>query len=169
MLGNLLRYLDIKYLFILAFIFIFILGFNNDILSSKNFILLNLILLVHFFVFIDYLKNEQHNNQFPTLLVISGYIFFSYTLSFYLKKSDFFYNNFTPEILTKSLLILIIASCASYLGYFTSRKLFSPRIKEIFYFDKIDNNKKSILFFSFILLILIMTSEKQKYRTISCV
>jgi len=156
MFGNLLRYLYIKYLFILAFIFIFILGFNNDILSSKNFILLNLILLVHFFVFIDYLKNEQHNNQFPTLLVISGYIFFSYTLSFYLKKGDFFYNNFTPEILNKSLLILIIASCASYLGYFMSRKLFSPRIKEIFYFDKIDNNKKSILFFSFILLIVII-------------
>ena len=90
MLSNLYRYLDVKYLYILALIFVFFLGFHNYILSLKNFILLNSILLIHLIFFIDYLKNEQNQDQFPVLLVISSYIFFSYTLSFYLEKKRFF-------------------------------------------------------------------------------
>ena len=155
MFNNPIRYLDIKYLYILGLIFIFILGFHNYILSSKNFILLNFILLIHSFFFFDYLKNEKDQTQFPVLLVISSYIFFSYTLSFYLINKDFFYRDFTNEILTKSLVILIIACCALYLGYYASRKLFSLRTSRIFYFDKISKDKIRIFFFSLILMTLI--------------
>jgi hypothetical protein len=155
MFNNPIRYLDIKYLYILGLIFIFILGFHNYILSSKNFILLNFILLIHSFFFFDYLKNEKDQTQFPVLLVISSYIFFSYTLSFYLVNKDFFYRDFTNEILTKSLVILIIACCALYLGYYASRKLFSLRTSRIFYFDKISKDKIRIFFFSFFVLFFI--------------
>jgi hypothetical protein len=168
MLSNLYRYLDVKYLYILALIFVFFLGFHNYILSFKNFILLNSILLIHLIFFIDYLKNEQNQNQFPVLLVISSYIFFSYTLSFYLEKKDFFYTNFTSEILTKSLVILIIACCALYLGYYISRKLFSIRTTRIFYFDKINHNKIIILFFSLTLMItIIFLLLTQKFSSFS--
>jgi oligosaccharide repeat unit polymerase len=156
MLSNIFKYLEVKYLFILTLIFFFVLGFHNHILSFKNFILLNSILLIHLIIFIDYLKNEQNQKQLPILLVISSYIFISYTLSFYLEDKDFFYNDFTSEILTKSLIILIIACCALYLGYYISRKFFSIRTTRIFYFDKIDHNKIIILFFSFILMITII-------------
>jgi oligosaccharide repeat unit polymerase len=167
MFNNPIRYLDIKYLYILGLIFIFILGFHNYILSSKNFILLNFILLIHSFFFFDYLKNEKDQTQFPVLLVISSYIFFSYTLSFYLANKDFFYRDFTNEILTKSLVILIIACCALYLGYYASRKLFSLRTSRIFYFDKISKDKIRILFFSLILMtIIIFLLLTQKFSSL---
>jgi hypothetical protein len=168
MFNNPIRYLDIKYLYILGLIFIFILGFHNYILSSKNFILLNFILLIHSFFFFDYLKNEKDQTQFPVLLVISSYIFFSYTLSFYLANKDFFYRDFTNEILTKSLVILIIACCALYLGYYASRKLFSLRTSRIFYFDKISKDKIRILFFSLILMtIIIFLLLTQKFSSLT--
>jgi hypothetical protein len=147
MFNNPLRYLDIKYLYILAFIFIFTLAFYNYTLSLKNFILLNFIILIHSFFFIDYLKNEKNRTQLPVLLLISSYIFFSYTLSFYFENKSF-----ANEILTKSLVILIIACCALYLGYYISRKLFSQRTARIFYFDKTNKDKIRILFFSLILM-----------------
>jgi hypothetical protein len=168
MFNNPIRYLDIKFLYILGLIFIFILGFHNYILSSKNFILLNFILLIHSFFFFDYLKNEKDQTQFPVLLVISSYIFFSYTLSFYLANKDFFYRDFTNEILTKSLVILIIACCALYLGYYASRKLFSLRTSRIFYFDKISKDKIRIFFFSLILMtIIIFLLLTQKFSSLT--
>jgi oligosaccharide repeat unit polymerase len=168
MFNNPIRYLDIKYLYILGLIFIFILGFHNYILSSKNFILLNFILLIHSFFFFDYLKNEKDQTQFPVLLVISSYIFLSYTLSFYLENKDFFYRDFTNEILTKSLVILIIACCALYLGYYASRKLFSLRTSRIFYFDKISKDKIRIFFFSLILMtITIFLLLTQKFSSLT--
>ena len=65
-------------------------------------------------------------------------------------------------------MILIIACCALYLGYYISRKLFSIRITRIFYFDKINHNKIIVLFFSLTLMItIIFLLLTQKFSSLS--
>jgi hypothetical protein len=143
-----------------SFVFFFILTLNNFIFSFKNFLLINFILFIHYIFFIYFIKNEESNNYFPILPLISVYFFSTYTLSFFISKKEFFYQDFNSDILTKSIFIIIFGLISLLFGYSVAGKYFSLRNKKIFYFQSINLNKKKnysfyILNFSFFLFILL--------------
>jgi hypothetical protein len=146
-----------------VFIFFFILSLNNYIFSFKNFLLINSILFIHYFFFIYFIKNEESNNYFPILPLISVYFFSTYTLSFFISKKEFFYKDFNSDILTKSIFIIIFGLTSLFFGYIITGKYFALRKKKLFYFQSINlNKKKTILFIFLFLVFFIYFIEEQK-------
>ena len=135
------------------FVFFFILSLNNFIFSFKNFLLINFILFIHYIFFIYFIKNEESNNYFPILPLISAYFFSTYTLSFFISKKKFFYQDFNSDILTKSIFIIILGLISLFFGYIIAGKYFSLRKKKIFYFQSINLNKKKTILFIFLIFV----------------
>jgi hypothetical protein len=144
------------------YILFFIIGLYNYIFSFKNFLLINFILFIHYTFFIFFIKNEESNNYFPILPLISAYFFFTYTLSFFISKKEFFYQDFNSDVLTKSIFIIILGLLSLFFGYFIAQKFFSLREKKIFYFEEINLNKKKIIFLLFLTSILFIYYIEEK-------
>ena len=153
MLNNFYKKKNLIYFIYFVFCFFFILSLYNFIFSFKNFLLINSILLIHCISFIYYIKNEDNNNYFPILPLISIYFFSTYTLSFFISRKDFFYQNFHPGILTKSFFILTLGLSSLFIGYILSGKYFSLRKIELFYFN-FSNIKKKIFVLCIFLILL---------------
>ena len=153
MLNNFYMKKNFIYFIYFVFCFFFILSLYNFIFSFKNFLLINSILLIHCISFIYYIKNEDNNNYFPILPLISIYFFSTYTLSFFISRKDFFYQNFHPDILTKSFFILTLGLSSLFIGYILSGKYFSLRKMELFYFNFINIKKKIFVLFIFLILL----------------
>ena len=144
------------------YIFFFIISLNNFIFSFKNFLLINFILFIHYIFFIFFIKNEHSNNHFPILPLISVYFFFTYTLSFFISKKDFFYQDFNSDVLTKSIFIIILGLFSLFFGYFIAEKYVSLRKKKIFYFEEINIKKKKIIFLLFLISIIFLYYIEEK-------
>jgi hypothetical protein len=144
------------------FVFFFILSLNNFIFSFKNFLLINFILFIHYIFFIYFIKNEESNNYFPILPLISAYFFSTYTLSFFISKKKFFYQDFNSDILTKSIFIIILGLISLFFGYIIAGKYFSLRKKKIFYFQSINLNKKKTILFIFLIFVFFIYFIKEQ-------
>ena len=162
MLNSLYRKKFLFYFIHFAFIFFFILSLNNFIFSFKNFLLINFILFIHYVFFIYFIKNEEINNYFPILPLISLYFFSTYTLSFFISKKEFFYQDFNSDILTKSIFIIILGLLSLFFGYNIAGKYFALRKKKIFYFQSISLNKKKTIFIIFLILVLFIYYIEEK-------
>jgi hypothetical protein len=153
MLYNFYKKKNLIYFVYFIFSFFFILSLFNFIFSFKNFLLINFILLINCIFFIYFIKNEEKNNYFPILPLISIFFFSTYTLSFFISRKDFFYQNFHPDILTKSIFILTLGLLSLFIGYILSGKYLSLRKIEIFYFNFINIKKKIFILFIFLILL----------------
>jgi hypothetical protein len=153
MLDNFYTKKNLIYCVYIVFIFFFILSLYNFIFSIKNFFLINSILLIHCISFIHFIKNEDNNNYFPTLPLVSVFFFSTYTISFFISRKDFFYQGFDSDILTKSIFILAFGLSSLFIGYIISGKYFSLRKKELFYFNFINIKEKIFILFFFLILL----------------
>jgi hypothetical protein len=166
MLNNLCNKKFLIFFINIIFFFFFILSLNNFIFTFKNFLLINFILFTHYILFIFFIKNEDTNNYFPILPLISAYFFSTYTLSFFISKKEFFYQDFNSDVLTKSILIIILGLSSLFFGYFLTEKYVSLRKKKIFYFEGINLNKKKIILFIILISVcLIYYIEEKKIFT----
>jgi hypothetical protein len=153
MLDNFYKKKNLIYCVYLIFSFFFILSLFNFIFSFKNFLLINSILLIHCISFLYFIKNEDNNNYFPILPLVSVFFFSTYTLSFFISRKDFFYQNFDTDILTKSIFILLLGLSSLFIGYILSGKYFTLRKIELFYFNFINTKKKIFILFIFLILL----------------
>jgi len=154
MLSNLFKKTNLIYLVSIIFIILSIFTLFNFIFSFKIFLLINFILLIHYISIIYCIKYEK-NEYFPILPLITIYFFSTYTFSFLIGKKDLFYESFNSDILTKSILILIVGLSSLFVGYISVVRFYKNRKKFFFYFNFDDTKKKNILFFSLILTCLL--------------
>jgi len=118
----------------ILFIFLFLLNLYNIVFSFKIFLLLNLVLLVHYISIVYFLKNES-NKYFPIFPLIIAFFFITYTLSFLIGNKDFFLLSFDEIVLQKSIFILLLGLSSLLFGYIIIDKIFTRREKKIFYFN----------------------------------
>ena len=118
----------------IIFIFLFLLNLYNIVFSLKIFLLLNLVLLVHYISIFYFLKNEN-NKYFAILPLIITFFFITYTLSFLIGNKDFFLLSFDEMVLQKSIFILVLGLSSLLFGYIIVDKFFKRREKKIFYFN----------------------------------
>lgn len=118
----------------IIFIFLFLLNLYNIVFSLKIFLLLNLVLLVHYISIVYFLKNEN-NKYFPIFPLIITFFFITYTLSFLIGNKDFFLLSFDEIVLQKSIFILVLGLSSLLFGYIIVDKIFTRREKKIFYFN----------------------------------
>jgi hypothetical protein len=128
----------------IIFIFLFLLNLYNISFSFKIFLLLNLVLLVHYISFVYFLKNEN-NKYFPILPLIIIFFFITYTLSFLIGSKDLFFLSFDAIVLQKSIFILVLGLSFLLFGYIIVDKFFTIRKKKIFYFNFSEQQQLLIL------------------------
>ncbi len=118
----------------IIFFFLLLCNLYNILFSVKIFLLLNLILLVHYISIIYFLRYEN-NKYFPIFPLITIFFFITYTLSFLIGSKVFFFLSFDEIVLQKSIFILILGLSSLLFGYVIVDKFFARREKKIFYFN----------------------------------
>ena len=116
----------------------------NITFSLKIFLLINIILLIHYVSIVYFFKHEN-NKYFPILPLITFFFFTTYTLSFFITHKDFFFSSFDEIVLKKTIFILILGLSSLFLGYIFADKLFTRRKKKLFYFNLIKNKQQLVI------------------------
>ena len=156
MLSNLYKKINLIYIVNTIFAILLISTLFNFIFSFKNFLLINIILIIHYISIIYFIKYEN-NKYYPIFPLITIFFFSTYTLSFLIGKKDFFYESFNSDILSKSIFILILGLSSFFAGYISVVKFYHIRKKKIFYFTFNNLKKKKIILTLFLILTLLLS------------
>lgn len=166
MLSNLYKKINLIYIVNTIFAILLISTLFNFIFSFKNFLLINIILIVHYISIIYFIKYEN-NKYFPIFPLITIFFFSTYTLSFLIGKKDFFYASFNSDILSKSIFILILGLSSFFAGYITVVKFYHIRKKKIFYFTFDNLKKKKIILTLFLILTILLSFNSNCFSFIN--